>query len=125
MNRLAGIATLAVALALSAASALAEGDPAKGERVFAKCKACHTLDGKNRVGPTLAGVFGRTAGKVEGFKYSDAMAGSGVVWDEETIEKYLENPKEFVPGNKMIFPGLKKEDDREDVIAYLKQATAQ
>jgi cytochrome c len=124
MNRLASTASFVVAIALLVAPALADGDAVKGEKVFAKCKACHTTEAaKNRVGPTLAGVFGRTAGTVEGFKYSDAMKGSGVVWDDETISQYLEAPKTFIPGNKMAFPGLKKEDDREDVIAYLKQAT--
>jgi cytochrome c len=124
MNRLAGIASLVVAIALMAAPAFAAGDAAKGEKVFAKCKACHTTEaGKNRVGPTLAGVFGRTAGTVEGFKYSDAMKNSGVVWDDETISQYLEAPKGFIEGNKMAFPGLKNPQDRDDVIAYLKQAT--
>jgi cytochrome c len=124
MNRLAAIASFIVAVALLVAPAFAAGDAAKGEKVFAKCKACHTTEaGKNRVGPSLAGVFGRTAGTVEGFKYSDAMKSSGVVWSDETIAKYLEAPKEFVPGNKMVFPGLKSSEDRENVIAYLKQAT--
>jgi len=124
MKWLAVMASLSIALALSPA-ALADGDAAKGEKVFAKCKACHALEaGKNKVGPSLAGLFGRKAGTVEGFKYSDAMVNSGIVWDEEQLSKYLESPKEFVAGNKMAFPGLKKEDDRKDVIAYLKQATA-
>jgi cytochrome c len=124
MNRLAGIASFAVAIVLMAAPAFAAGDPAKGEKVFAKCKACHTTEaGKNRVGPSLAGVFGRTSGTVEGFKYSDAMKNAGVVWDDETISKYLEAPKGFIEGNKMAFPGLKNQQDRDDVIAYLKQAT--
>lgn len=109
----------------AAAPALADGDPAKGEKLFAKCKTCHTLEaGKNKVGPSLAGVFGRTAGAVEGFKYSDAMKGSGVVWSEETMEEYLLKPKDFIPGNKMTFPGMKEESDIDDLIAYLKQATA-
>ena len=124
MNRLAGTASFVVALALMVAPAFAAGDAANGEKVFAKCKACHTTEaGKNRVGPTLAGLFGRTAGTVEGFKYSDAMKNSGVVWDDETLSKYLEAPKSFIAGNKMAFPGLKSPQDREDVIAYLKQAT--
>lgn len=119
-----GILSFAVAVALSA-SAFADGDPAKGEKVFGKCKACHALEaGKNKVGPSLAGLFGRKAGTVEGFKYSDAMVNSGITWDEAQLAKYLENPKEAVAGNKMAFPGLKKEEDRNDVIAYLKQATA-
>jgi cytochrome c len=123
MNRLAGIASF-VAIALMVAPAFAAGDAAKGEKVFAKCKACHTTEaGKNRVGPSLAGVFGRTAGTVEGFKYSDAMKNSGVVWDDETVSKYLESPKGFIAGNKMAFPGLKNQQDRDDVIAYLRQAT--
>jgi len=118
-----GLAAAVVAAALACTAARADGDAAAGEKVFNKCKACHTLEaGKNRVGPSLAGVIGRTAGGAEGFKYSDAMAGSGVVWSEETLDQYLANPKEFIPGNKMSFPGLKKEDDRENVIAYLKSA---
>lgn len=124
MNRLACTASFVVAIALLVAPAFAAGDTAKGEKVFAKCKACHTTEaGKNRVGPTLAGVFGRTAGTVEGFKFSDAMKGSGIVWSDETIAQYLEAPKTFIPGNKMAFPGLKQPADRDDVIAFLKQAT--
>lgn len=100
--------------------ALADGDAEAGKKVFNKCKVCHTVEaGQNKIGPSLAGVVGRVAGAVEDFKYSDAMKNSGVTWDEETLDKYLENPKEFIPGNKMAFAGLKKEDDRENVIAYL------
>ena len=112
-------------LVVTAASpAFAEGDAAKGEKLFARCKACHTIEagGPNRVGPNLHGVVGRTAGTHEGFKYSKAMqeAGAGgLVWDAESLSSYLENPREFMPGNRMAFPGLKKEEDRMDVIAYL------
>ena len=91
-----------------------------GKKVFRQCQACHVADKKqNRVGPYLLGVIGRPAGTAEGFKYSDAMANSGVVWDETTITAYLTNPKEFIPGNKMVFAGLKKPEQIEDVIAYL------
>ncbi len=114
-----------LAIAGLAGNALADGDAAKGEKVFAKCKACHMVgpDAKNRVGPALTGIVGRTAGSAADFKYSDAMKAKnaeGLVWTEENIKSYLADPKGFVPGNKMTFAGLKKEDDRENVIAYLK-----
>ncbi|MPZ12081.1 MAG: c-type cytochrome [Kiloniellaceae bacterium] len=112
------------AAAAIAGPALAEGDAAAGEKVFNKCKACHTTEaGKNKVGPSLAGVIGRKPGTVEGFKYSSGMEefGADHVWDEETLSTYLEAPKKVVKGGKMAFVGLKKPDDREDVIAYLKQ----
>jgi cytochrome c len=94
------VGILAGALALSGSAALAQGDPEKGERVFNKCKVCHIADEeKNKVGPTLVGIFGRPAGSVEGFKYSDAMKESGVTWDEETLAAYVADPKGYVPGN--------------------------
>ena len=100
------------------------GDAAKGEKIYRKCKACHALEpGKNKIGPTMHGVFGRTAGAVEGFKYSKAMKASGIVWDETTIAAYLADPKGYIPKNRMAFAGLKKEKDRDDLIAYLKEAT--
>ncbi len=119
------LATLAAGFMLLASqSARAEGDAAKGEKIFKKCKACHSLEaGKKKVGPSLAGLFGRTAGMVDGFKYSKAMKGSGIVWDEATLEEFLTKPKAFVPKTRMAFPGLKKEQDRADVIAYLMEAT--
>ena len=119
---LSGIAA-ATFLALASQAAWAEGDPTKGEKVYKKCKTCHSLEaGKNKVGPHLNGVIGREAGAVEGFKYSSAMADSGLVWDEETLDLFLAKPKEVVPKTKMAFPGLKKETDRQDVIAYMKEA---
>jgi cytochrome c len=112
------------AAASLAGPALAEGDAAAGEKVFNKCKACHTVeDGKNKVGPSLHSVIGRTPASVEGFKYSKGMEAfaSGHVWDEETLSAYLEAPKTVVEGTKMAFVGLKKPEDRDNVIAYLKQ----
>ena len=117
--------TLALALlgTLSGA-ALAEGDAAKGEKVFNKCKACHVADAEtNRVGPHLKGMIGRNVASVEGFKYSEGMlefAKTNPVWEEALFLQYIENPKAMIPKTKMVFPGLKKEDERADLLAYLK-----
>ena len=104
--------------------AFAEGDVKAGKKVFRKCKACHFADKeKNKVGPHLVGLFGREAGALEGFKYSDAMKESGIVWTAETLAPYLKKPKEAVPGTKMAFAGLKKDEDIANVIAYLEETT--
>lgn len=116
------IAATAVLLVAGTAGA---ADVEKGEKVFRKCKACHTVEagGKNKVGPNLHGLFGRKAGTAEGYNYSDAMKESGIVWDEDKLHTYLANPRGVVPKTKMTFAGLKKESDRDDIIAYLKEAT--
>lgn len=124
-NRSLVLAAFAAAL-LVAGPARAEGDPAEGKKAFRKCAACHTVQvGKNRVGPSLAGIVGRKAGTVDGFKYSNAMqefgAGGGT-WDDATIDAYLADPKGFIKGNKMAFPGMKSAEERADIIAYLKTA---
>lgn len=99
-----------------------EGDAAKGEKVFKKCKACHKLEeGKRAVGPSLYGVIGREAGALEGFKYSKAMMESGLTWDVETMAEFLAKPKALVKGTKMAFPGLRKEKQIADVIAYISE----
>ena len=121
MKKLAALG-LSLAIAFSATTAVADGDAAKGEKVFKKCKACHTIEngGKNKVGPNLYGVVDREAGQVDGFNYSKAMMESGVVWNEENLDKYLTKPKDFIPKSKMAFAGIKKESQRQDLIAYLK-----
>jgi cytochrome c len=100
-------------------------DAAAGEKVFAKCKACHVSDtDQNKIGPSLKGVIGRAAGSREGFKYSAAMADAGkggMVWDEPSLATYLHDPKGVVKGTKMAFAGLKTDKEVADVIAYLKQ----
>ncbi|WP_315902702.1 cytochrome c family protein [Microbaculum marinisediminis] len=120
------IVLAAAAAAVLALPAHADGDAEKGEKVFKKCRACHEIGegAKNKVGPELNGVIGRTAGTGADFKYSDAMveAGAGgLVWNDDTLEEYLSKPRDFIPKNKMAFAGLKKEDEIEDVIAYLEQ----
>jgi cytochrome c len=122
------LATVA-AICLFSAPAMAQGDAAAGEKAFGKCKICHQVgdSAKNQVGPQLNGVVGRKAGSVEGYSYSPAMkeAGEkGTTWTEENIAKYIENPKEFIPKNKMAFVGLKNEKERADVIAYLQKFPA-
>jgi cytochrome c len=112
---------IAAALGAFGSPALAEGDAAAGEKVFKKCKACHSLEeGKKKVGPSLFGVMGKPAGAVDGFKYSKAMLAYGLTWDDETLAKYLTKPKALVPKTKMSFAGLKKEADVANVIAYMK-----
>ena len=99
-------------------------DAAKGAQVFVQCKTCHVTDpGQNRTGPSLAGIVGREAGKVEGFNYTPANANSGITWTKEKMFQYLENPQRVVPGTKMAFAGLKAGQDRADVIAYLENPT--
>jgi len=103
------------------ASSELTGDVDAGKKVFRKCKVCHTLEegGKNKIGPNLYGVVGRDAGTVDGFKYSKAMRECGIVWNEDTLRAYLTNPRKFIPGNKMAFPGLKKPEQIENVITYI------
>ena len=125
MRRSSVLAVLAAAVvALASQVALAEGDATKGKKIFKKCMACHSLEvGKKKLGPSLAGLFGKTAGMTDGFKYSKAMKESGIVWDEATLDEFLTKTKAMVPRTRMTYPGLKKEQDRADVIAYLMEAT--
>ncbi len=117
---------LAIAVALAGGPAFAAaGDSVKGEKVFKKCKACHTAKpGKHKVGPSLAGVFGRKAGTAAGYKKYKGLKGADWTWDEALLDEYLANPKKFVKkrgakGTSMAFK-LKKAGQRADVIAYLK-----
>ena len=124
MKHIIATAVMTVALTGGAATALADGDAAAGEKFFkSRCTACHTAEegGKNKSGPNLFGVFGGTAGmRVASFekRHSKQLKASGIVWDEETLDKFLANPKGFVKGTKMNLK-VSKEDDRENVIEYL------
>ena len=109
---------LGAALAALLPFAAQAQDAAAGEKVFAQCKACHAF-GKNGVGPDLKGVIGRKAGTHEGYNYSAAMKNSGLTWDSATFMEYIKDPKAKVPGNKMIYAGLKDDKKIKDLEAYL------
>ena len=115
-------ATTAAAAPAGAAVTYASftGDAAAGEKVFAACRTCHVFDeGVNRVGPSLHKVVGRKSGSVAGFNYSDANKNSGVTWTPDVLFDYLKDPKGFMPGTKMAFPGVKDDQKRADLVAYL------
>ncbi|MGH6899416.1 MAG: c-type cytochrome [Geminicoccaceae bacterium] len=114
---------MALVLLAGAGAAQAQGDPENGEEVFGTCQACHAIDEeKNGVGPHLVGIFGREAGSVEGYNYSNALKSSEIAWEDDTIAAYVKEPKAYVPGTKMLPIGL---DDEEiaDLLAYLHEAT--
>ncbi len=109
---------------LALVPAVAAGaDPQAGAAVFRKCQACHAVGegAQTRVGPVLNGLIGRKAGTYQGYDYTDANKNSNIVWDEATLAKYLKNPRAMIPGTKMLFAGLPKDQEIEDLIAYLKQ----
>ncbi|WP_306116069.1 MULTISPECIES: cytochrome c family protein [unclassified Roseovarius] len=113
-----------VCLMATPALCMAEGDAAKGEKVFKKCKACHAVGegAKHKVGPELNGVVGRAIAGAEGFKYSDALnalGAEGKTWSAEELAAFLTKPRDYAKGTKMSFAGLRKEADRDNVIAYL------
>ena len=101
------------------------GDLENGRRAFARCRSCHTITpgGPNMTGPNLYGVFGRAAGADPKFGYSHAMRTAGFTWDADKLDHWLQNPRTFLPGNKMTYPGLPDAADRRDVIAFLKVET--
>jgi cytochrome c len=122
----AGVAADKVTAETVSAYEALTGDPDAGRRVFTKCMSCHVVaEGQNRVGPSLYGIVGRQAGSIEGFRYSDANANSGITWTEPVMFAYLEKPQEFIRGTSMAFPGLPVAQDRADVIAYIKRESGQ
>lgn len=99
------------------------GDATAGEKTFRQCAACHKIEaGKNGIGPSLNGVAGRKAGTGAGYNYSGPMKNANLIWNDQTLADYLENPRKKVPGTKMTFAGLRKPQDRANVIAYMKKA---
>jgi len=120
-----GLSALALFVALAigpCAAAGTAGDPGRGEQIYHRCQGCHSID-RNRVGPMHKGLFGRKAGSVPGFDYSQAMKESGIVWSEQTLDLFLQGPRKMVPGTKMTFAGVPDAQERADLIAYLKEAT--
>lgn len=118
-------ALLLVIASASSVRAESGGDPVMGKRLFAQCGSCHTTaaGGPSPVGPNLHGLFGRKAGSLPGFAYSEAMQASKIVWSDTELDAYIKQPSSFVPGTKMVFMGVAKDKARADILAYLKEAT--
>lgn len=120
-------ALLALATTGPFALALRQGDPARGEKIYGRCFACHAID-RDRTGPRHAGLFGRRAGSVPDFPYSPALkkaGANGLVWNDETLDKFLQSPTKFIPGTRMTYAGVPNDQERADLLAYLKAATAE
>ena len=116
--------SVALALAAWGATPALAQDAAKGKIVFARCALCHDVKpGPKKMGPNLAGLFGRTSGTMAGFAYSPAMQKAKIRWDAKTLDTFLTKPSALVPGNRMAFAGVPKADDRANLIAYLKAET--
>ncbi|MCC6469759.1 MAG: cytochrome c family protein [Alphaproteobacteria bacterium] len=121
MRNLATGAVLGALLCVWTAAAQADGDPARGEKVYERCEGCHSID-RDRIGPRHKGVVGRRAASIDGFAYSPAMKNSGLTWDEATLDRFLQGPTKLVPGTRMGFAGVPVEQDRADLIAFLRKA---
>lgn len=121
MRSLIPVAAGAFAALVALSPGAAAGDAARGEKVYERCAACHSLD-RDRTGPRHCGLFGRKAGSRPGFDYSPAMRGSGIVWNDATLDRFLAAPTKVVPGTSMGYAGVDDPRERADLVAYLKAA---
>ncbi|MGF1610993.1 MAG: c-type cytochrome [Kiloniellales bacterium] len=122
---MAAALVVGLTLSMTIAPAAETGDPDAGWQLFGACSSCHSLaPGRHMTGPSLASIWGRRAGSIEGFvRYSQALRESDVIWDEEAMDPWLANPQAFIPGNRMTFPGMQNETQRRDLIAFLRSAS--
>jgi cytochrome c len=118
------VASAAIVVSVGIASAQ---DLAAGETSFKKCLPCHSVGegAKNKVGPVLNGLEGRKSGTIEGYNYTDANKNSGIIWNEETFREYIKDPRAKIPGTKMVFAGIKNDNEITNLWAYLKQFDAE
>jgi cytochrome c len=116
------VAGVALVVAAGAALAARQGDAQAGEAIYARCLACHAL-AYDRTGPKHCGLFGRRAGSLPGFHYSQAMQRSKIVWSEKTLDRFLDDPLKALPGTAMGYAGVKDRRERADLIAYLRQVS--
>lgn len=124
------LARLSIAVLCAAAFGVSHpadaADQARGEVLFQKCHACHSIQQENgALGPSLSGIFGKKAGSQEQFRYSPAMRRSNIVWNNSSLDQFLAEPQATIPGNRMPFAGMPEKSDRDDLIAYLRKATAE
>jgi cytochrome c len=117
-----GALPVVVILVVSTAHGATGGDPTHGAQIYQRCQLCHSIE-HDLVGPRHLALFGRKAGSIAGYPYSSAMKNSGITWSEDTLNQFLSGPQAYVPGTRMTFTGLPNQQDRADVIAYLKEAT--
>jgi cytochrome c len=126
MNRTYTVAFIAIAsIVIGSKASAAEGNPARGQRIFGACAACHSLQpDQNMTGPSLADLWNRKAGSLSSFaRYSPALKSANMVWDDKTLDAWIMDPQHLVPGNQMTFAGIKEPQPRADLLAFLKQAT--
>jgi len=125
MNGFHATALAALVSFVGSQSFAAEGNPARGQRLFGACAACHSLrPDQNMTGPSLAGVWDRKAGTLKSFsRYSPALTSANIVWNDKTLDEWIADPQHVVPGNQMTFPGVKDASERADLLAFLKEAT--